>query len=168
MSRRIVDFLIIASTLFLFLSPANAQAPSSRVSVVLSKNAPELERFAATELCGYLEKLFGVNTEPAISPIANSTAVFLVGSPSTNPWIKSFPKVSDQGIVIRNATGSKSTLIVGGGSPKATLWAVYELAERWGVRYLLDRDALPAKARFDIPQLNIVMEPIFKVRAHPT
>jgi hypothetical protein len=123
MSRRTVAFVIIAWTLFPSLSPAYAQTqtPSTRVSVVIGKNAPELERFAATELCGYLEKLFGVKTEPAISPIANSAAVFLIGSPSTNPRIKSFPNVSDQGIVIRNATGSKTTLIVGGSSPKATL-----------------------------------------------
>ena len=57
---------------------------------------------------------------------------------------------------------------MGGGSSQATLWAVYELAERWGVRYLLDRDVLPAKSKFTMPTLNVVMEPIFRVRAHPT
>ena len=109
-----------------------------------------------------------VKTRPATSPAAYSSAIFLIGSPATNPLIASFPKVSDQGIVIRSAAGSVPTVIVGGGSPKATLWAVYELAEHWGVRYLLDRDALPARTRFAVPKLDLVMEPIFKVRAHPT
>ena len=35
-------------------------------------------------------------------------------------------------------------IVIGGGSPVATLWAVYELVERWGVRYLIDRDVYPA------------------------
>ena len=36
------------------------------------------------------------------------------------------------------------------------------------MRYLLDRDVLPAKSKFTMPSLNVVMEPIFRVRAHPT
>src|SRR6185436_14505610 len=60
-------------------------------------------------------------------------------------------------------------LIVGGGSPRATLWAVYELAERWGVRYLVTGDVLPGvKVPFKLPDLNVVMEPLLRVRAHPT
>ena len=60
-------------------------------------------------------------------------------------------------------------LVVGGGSPRATLWAVYELAERWGVRYLTDRDALPQEEReFQVPDLDVLMEPVFRIRAHPT
>ena len=64
--------------------------------------------------------------------------------------------------MIQNAAGATPILIVGGGSPRATIWAVYELVERWGVRYLLDHDALPAKSKFRMPKLNVVMEPIFK------
>src|SRR5205823_4651556 len=76
---------------------------------------------------------------------------------------------SDQGIVLRRAEFQKRpALIVGGGSPRATLWAVYELAERWGVRYLADGDLLPIKQEFRLPELNVVMEPLFRVRAHPT
>ena len=32
-----------------------------RVSVVVGRDAPDLERFAAQELCAYLGKLFGVD-----------------------------------------------------------------------------------------------------------
>ena len=146
----------------------NAQPVTGRVSVIVGKNAPELERFAATELCGYLNKLFDVQTRPATELDAGHSPVFLIGSATTNSRIKSFPKVGNQGIVIQNVAGARPTLIVGGGSPRATMWAVYELAERWGVRYLLDRDALPAKSKFRMPSLNVVMQPIFRVRAHPT
>jgi len=139
---------------------------AARVSVVVGQNAPELEKFAASELCGYLDKLFTVQTQPASAPAADSIAVFLVGSPSTNARIKTFQRVSDQGIVIQRLPDTLPTLVVGGGSPQASLWAVYELAERWGVRYMMEGDAIPARSTFKMPNLNLVMEPIFRVRAH--
>jgi hypothetical protein len=145
----------------------NARAATRPVVVVVGENASELERFAASELCGYLDKLFGLNVQPT-TKLESSAGVFLIGNATSNPFIKTFPKVGDQGIVIERLEGATPTLIVGGGSPRATMWAVYELAERWGVRYLLDRDAFPAKSKFTMPSLHVVMEPIFRVRAHPT
>jgi hypothetical protein len=82
--------------------------------------------------------------------------------------IKDFPSVNDQGLMIQRTSAALPTLVVGGGSPKATLWAIYELVERWGVRYFVMRDALPPRSKFNMPDLNVVMEPIFRVRAHPT
>jgi hypothetical protein len=155
--------VVILCAAFLYARPT-----ASSVAVVVGKNAPDLEKFAAAELCGYLNKLFGLEVQPTNSPAASASAVFLVGTSTSNPLIKTLPKVGEQGIVIQRVEGATPTLIVGGGSSKATLWAVYELAERWGVRYLLDRDALPAKSKFTMPSLNVVMEPIFRVRAHPT
>jgi hypothetical protein len=149
---------------------------SPRVDVVVGGNAPELERFAARELCDYLGKLFNIRVYPARSASASAAAVFLIGSPDTNAMVKqatqqkAFPRVSDQGIVLRRTElAGHPALIVGGGSPRATLWAVYELVEHWGVRYLVDRDVLPQQiGAFKIPDLDIVMEPIFRVRAHPS
>jgi len=166
MSERVRVFAICALVCFSSVS-LNAK-PAERVSVVVGENAPELEKFAAAELCGYLDKLFGVRAQPTTVAASGSSATFLIGSPATNSSIKSFPKVTDQGIVIIPMEGAKSTLVVGGGSPHATLWAVYELTERWGVRYLLDRDAIPARSRFSMPSVRVVMEPIFRVRAHGT
>ncbi len=156
-------FVIILCTGVLHARPA-----TNRIAVVVGENAPDLEKFAASELCGYLNKLFGLDVQPTNAPAASASAVFLIGTPASNPLIKAFPKVGDQGIVIQRVGGATPTLIVGGGSSRATLWAVYELAERWGVRYLLDRDVLPAKSKFTMPSLKVVMEPIFRVRAHPT
>ena len=163
----------ILAILAIFVSGAsglNAWATTNRVVVVVGENAPQPERFAASELCGYLEKLFAVNAEPTTKVGPSASAIFLIGNSTTNPLIKNFPKVSDQGIVIQRMAGAAAppTLIVGGGSPQATMWAVYELAERWGVRYLISRDALPAKSRFSMPDLHVVMEPLFRVRAHGT
>ena len=145
-----------------------ANAVQEHVSVVVGKNAPQLESFAAYELCGYLDKLFGIQVHPSDRPDPSATAVFLIGNPSSNSLIKDFPSVSDQGLVIQRTSASLPTLVVGGGSPKAALWAIYELVERWGVRYLVMRDAFPPRSKFNMPELNVVMEPIFRVRAHPT
>jgi hypothetical protein len=158
-------------------APAQVKAkPSVRAEVIIGGNAPDLERFAADELCDYLGKLFDIRAYPSRKSSGSADIVFLIGSPATNDAVKQatqhkiFPKVSDQGIVLRRTefTG-RPALVVGGGSPRATLWAVYELVERWGVRYLADRDALPAQSSlFKVPDLDVVMEPTFRVRAHPS
>src|SRR5262249_39546358 len=73
----------------------------------------------------------------------------------------------DQGHLLRSVTHEgREALVVGGGSPVATLWAVYELGHRLGVRYLTRSDMPPA----DLPPLKLdaidqVLEPVFRVRA---
>jgi hypothetical protein len=159
--------VITHALMMLWTLGLTAQSSNPQVSVVIGKNAPQLEKFAASELCKYLEKLFDVKTQPTSEVDVKSKATFLIGSPATNPTIKSFPKVSDQGIVIERLSASP-TVVVGGGSPRATMWAVYELIERWGVHYLLYRDAIPPKSQFRMPDLHVRMEPTFRVRAHGT
>ena len=166
MSKRLAVFAVCGWAL---LSAGSLHAATvEHVSVVVGENAPGVEKFAASELCGYLDKLFAIHTQPVSTRAAGSKAIFLIGSPATNSRIKTFPQVSDQGIVITRVQDAVPTLVVGGGSPQASLWAVYELAERWGVRYLMVRDAIPARSKFKMPRLNVVMEPIFRVRAHGT
>ncbi len=167
----------VAAMFLLWILPVWAFAKErAHVDVVVGSAAPDLERFAARELCDYLAKLYGIQTHPARRPSGSSEAVFLIGSPKTNATVKqatarkAFPKLSDQGIVLRRTElEGRPALIVAGGSPRATLWAVYELAERWGVRYLIDRDVLPRdRSDFQVPSLDVVAEPIFRIRAHPS
>jgi hypothetical protein len=149
-----------------------APAASAAAAVVLGPRASELERFAARELCVYLERLFGVRVTPADHVPRAADTVFLIGSPETNPAVrracakKPFPKVSDQGVVLqRQQLGKRLALVVGGGSPRATLWAVYELAERWGARYLLHGDVLPGSpGKLRLPEADVVLEPALRVR----
>ena len=177
--KRIHSILYLALTGALCLvSPSwcRTAQQSPRVDVVVGSDAPELERFAAHELCDYLAKLYEIRVTPARNASDSPDAVFLIGSPETNALVKqatqqkAFPKLSDQGIVLqRTEFGGHPALIVGGGSPRATLWAVYELVQRWGVRYLVDRDVFPEPTvAFKIPDLSVVMEPVFRVRAHPS
>lgn len=167
---------ILALITFFGILPVSVwAAQGSQVSVVVGRRAPELEHFAANELCDYLKELFDIRIRPVNRPEDSSEVILLVGGPETNPAIreavsaKPFPELTDQGFVLRSSDiGGQTALIIAGRSPRATLWAVYELAERWGVRYLIDRDVLPPKRSFYLPELDVTMEPVFRVRAHPT
>ncbi len=60
-------------------------------------------------------------------------------------------------------------ILVGGGSPVAALWAVYELGHHFGIRYLLQGDVLPV----DLPTLRLdgldmVLEPQLRLRTWRT
>ena len=166
----------ICLALLVLVLTGSACTPAPQVDVVVGSAAPELERFAAQELCDYLSKLYGIRAYPARRISGSADAVFLIGSPQTNAAVKRaagqqpFPEVSDQGIVLRRADlEGGPALILGGGSPQATLWAVYELVERWGVRYFTDRDVLPDRQdAFQLPDLDVVMEPVFRIRGHPS
>src|SRR5215813_5009190 len=88
----------------LYVVAASAEPP--RVSVIVGTNAPQLERFAASELCTYLKRLYGVNAEPSSAAAPGAQVVFLIGNPLSNPAIRkaagsNFPRVSEQGIVLR-------------------------------------------------------------------
>ena len=144
---------------------------NTRVAVIVSENALELEHFAAEQLCDYLEKLFGIQTCPILSVSAGAETLFLVGNLDADVAVQgtieesTFPPVSEQGFILHRVQyQGRPSLVVKGGSPRATLWAVYELVERWGVRYLLHRDVLPAPCPFHLPDLDIVMEPALSVR----
>jgi len=142
------------------------------VAVQVGPQDSELEQYAARELCGYLQKLYGIHTAPTDEIAAEARIAILIGSPTTNPAVAEalgpdgWPEVTDQGIVLKRAElDGKPVLVVGGGSPQATLWAVYDLVERWGVRYLLHGDVLPEDpGEFHLPEQDVVLEPKLRVR----
>lgn len=144
---------------------------NTQVAVIVSENASELERFAAEQLCDYLETLFGVQTRPVSNASTEAEVLFFVGNLNIDVTGQEtrerspFPPFNEQGFILRRGQfQGRPSLMVRGGSPRATLWAVYELVERWGVRYLLHGDVLPETRTFRLPDLDIVMEPALLVR----
>ena len=157
-----------------YVNALGEAAPAVRkpsVGIHVSPKANELERFAADELSGYLKKLFDIEAL-ADAAAQHADVHLIVGTPQSNPAVGPaldevpWPPITDQGIVLRKSTlNGKPALIIGGGSDAATLWAVYELVERWGVRYLLHGDLLPAApAAFRLPDEDLVLEPNLRVR----
>ena len=125
-------------------------------NILVGENAPELDRYAAAQLQDMLARLSDDSS-------LEDGIVFLIGNPETNPAIpkSSWPKVSEQGIVLKATShNGKPALIVGGGSPAATLWSVYELGYRQGIRYMLREDIYPDKPTpLNFNNLDLVIEP---------
>jgi hypothetical protein len=140
------------------------------VEVVISKDADRLEHFAASELQRYLKRLFGASAAITSSPGQTTECLFLLGTANHNPAGASggqqFPKLSDQGFLLRRMVCANTpAMAIIGGSPVAALWGVYELVERYGVRYLLSGDVFPGKpGDFYLPEIDRVFEPTFRAR----
>jgi hypothetical protein len=126
---------------------------------------------------------------PAASdPGTASPALIFLGSPATNPAVAAaarrlphgWPKLSEQGHLLRsiesaaanqaaNQPALPATLLVGGGSPMATLWAAYEVGYHFGVRYLPTGDTLPAQLPpFSLAGIDRLLEPSLRTRAWQT
>ncbi len=161
--NQISKTLLLALLFSIFSIGAKAERPS--VTVVTGPNAPKLELFAAKELAGQFEKLFQAKVSIVESLPVGAENIILIGSPKTNSAIAKtdWPEgISDQGHLLKSS-GKK--LIVGGGSPVATLWAVYELGHSFGIRYLLHGDFLPVeKPEFTLAGFDDVLEPGIRVR----
>ncbi len=178
MSRSVIAVALTSCTLAWLVTPTafaketkntSPAAPES-VELVLRSDASELERFAGAELQRYLKRLFGVSARIVPKPTASANAVFLLGA-ATGPDIPSLskdslPRLSHQGFLLRKTSISgKPAMVIVGGSPVATMWGVYELVERYGVRYLLHGDVFPSKGpKFHLAQVDRVFEPVFKSR----
>lgn len=160
-----IAFLVVAS-----IAPRAVAGP--RVDVVVGADAPKLEKFAAAELAAQLKRLFDADVHIAAKVPAAGNLI-LIGSPATNPAVakttgKDWPKLSNQGHLLKSV-GEPKALIVGGGSPVATLWAVYELGHRYGIRYLLHGDYFPTEpAKFKLDGFDLVFEPQLRLRAWRT
>lgn len=119
------------------------------------------------------ERLFSdVNVVVGTATSPDSHMTVFVGSPKTNPQIatifKTWPAVSDQGIVIQTLP-DRRLCAVGGGSPVATLWAAYELGYRLGIRYLPRGDMYPLKTKpLSLADVDTVMEPELRSRTWRT
>jgi hypothetical protein len=143
-----------------------------QVTIVIGPQAVAIERFAAAEMVAQFQRVFHhVDVTVATSVADGAGQLVLLGSPNSNPAVDDavgadWPEISDQGIVIRRLTGEGApTLVVGGGSPTATLWAAYELGHRLGIRYLLLGDTFPNTTRdLDLSGPDLVMEPKLPVR----
>ena len=171
---------ILVSIVTTSVSTVQAHAADRpHVDVLISRDASNLEQYAAEQLCHYLKELYGVTSEPLFEPRLDAHIKLLVGRPTTNSTVvralggASWPAMSEQGIaLIPVQLDEKPALVIGGGSDRATLWAVYELVEHWGVRFLLDGDVFPDDCSVDtsdgmdirLPEKQVVREPVLPVR----
>ena len=139
------------------------------LNIVKGQESPELEGFAAAELGRYLRILFGHDVGILGKLPKENIPLVLLGNPETNPVIgelgldKDWPQTTDQGFILKSLSVDDRTIwLVGGGSPAATLWAVYGLIEKLGVRYLLSGDVFPEPlGGITLPEVDEQREPVF-------
>lgn len=167
-----LSLVLAAVAVFLWAAWATA---GPKMDVVVGPDAPRLERFAAQELTAQLKQLFEADVTVSEKLPAKSPNLILVGSPLTNPAVKEvvgerWPKLSDQGHLLRSVErDGRKALVVGGGSPVATLWAVYELGHHFGIRSFLHGDVMPAsKPVLKLDGLDVVLEPALRQRTWRT
>jgi hypothetical protein len=163
---------LLCLTLLLLIADSALAGP--RVDVVIGDKAPALETLAAEELASQLKRVYNANVTIGSTPPANAEHIIFVGSPHSNanmtPFADSWPsgdkQLSDQGHLLRSVThNNKPALLIGGGSPVATYWAVAEYGHHLGIRSMLFGDLDPvAPPAFTLQGLDIVMEPSVKAR----
>jgi hypothetical protein len=169
---RTLSFCVVLLAIFIAARSSHA---GQRVDVVIGRSPPKLEQFAAEEICAQLDKLYGAEANVSLIVPPGDAPLILVGSPTTNPAIKSalgdrWPELSDQGQFLQTTELSgRKALVIGGGSPVATLWAAYELGHQMGIRYLLSGDVYPAEpGEFRLPPLDMLLEPGLRTRTWRT
>ena len=110
------------------------------VQIVTGPNPEPITAFAAAELARYARDLFGVAAAVNARP-AEATASVWLDADGTGLAVPDDPQSYTLRRFARPAGGDH--LLASGGSPAATLWAVYELVRGWGVQFLLSGDLLP-------------------------
>lgn len=141
------------------------------VKIISEKNVTGLKAFALQELKDYLKRLFGVNVQMSgdFEHPGDEILLYVYEEKRLPPVLRSMsggktPVLSQQGYLIKRT--SANSLLLAGGGETAVLWAVYELAECWGVVHTLHEDIFPVEKKdLWLPEINKAYEPRQKSRS---
>lgn len=170
-----VRSFIFLSIIFLSVAlPESHSFAGPRVEIVIGEKAPALERLAADELSNQLKRVYEADVKINSTVSADAPHVIFVGSPDTNAGMKPFAaqwpsgdkKLTDQGHLLRSVThNNKPALLIGGGSPVATYWAVAEFGHHLGIRSMLFGDLDPVSPPpFLLAGIESLIEPTLRSR----
>jgi len=141
-----------------------AQNGTAKVVIVVADDAEESERYAATELAGFLRQITGATFEIQAPPAAGQSRL-LVGPGAAKSATADFSTngLGSDGIVIRTVGDD---LILAGGRPRGTLYAVYTfLEENIGCRWWSSKaSTIPIKPTLRIERLNVRYVPPLEYR----
>lgn len=161
---------VVLSVLAVLLGTPTAAATLARAGqatcvIVLDKGAPPAEATAAAELAVYLERVTGAR--PATQPEPGSVTNVYVGRSARVQALLpgvDWAAMGGDGIVIQTVGAD---LVLAGGQPRGTLYAVYTFLQdvvgcRW---YAADAEELvPRRPTLELPELAIVYRPPFDFR----
>ena len=131
------------------------------VNIITGPQPDKMVTLAGAQLIGIITRLFGVVPRLTCQPMPDADArIYLTAPDGEKPE-------DEQAFVLRKTqVDAKPAIIAVGGSPVATLWAVYELAEQWGVCFLLNEDIYPDDpGPFALPDIDKTWTPRLRTRA---
>ncbi len=147
-------------------TPALIRDGASDYVIAVAADAIPAERNAAQQLQHYLKEISGVelpvvNTVPAASP-----AIYVGQSPQVAAWLPAvdFAGLAADAVVLQ--TLEDGNLVVAGGRPRGTLYAVFTLLEEsFGVRFWgPGEESVPRERELLLPSWNLVYTPPFAIR----
>ncbi|MGO8731378.1 MAG: alpha-glucuronidase family glycosyl hydrolase [Terriglobia bacterium] len=181
----IVRFLALVMLFFLPFSPS-ATAEGSRGFLVSQGRARaaivagngEFCQFVGKELQRYLEAFSGAKLEILTPEEARKRPKdwgwILVGGPQANELVReavsrrlvNFEGLKPEGFILRTTRlEGRRVLVVGGNEEAASMYAAYDLLERYGAVFLLTGDILPEKkADLEFRDFDVRSDPAFRRR----
>lgn len=141
-----------------------ASSGTSKAVIVVADDATEPEKHAARELARFLQEVSGAEFEVTGKDGDKETRL-LVGPGAARLADPDFPigNLGSEGIIIRSIGGD---LILAGGRPRGTLYAVYTLLEDVvGCRWWSSKvSTIPQKPELTIDRLDIIYVPPLEYR----
>jgi hypothetical protein len=141
-----------------------AQNNTAKVVIVIAEEATEPERHAADELAGFLRQITGAKFDIKAPPAAGQSRL-LVGPGAAKLAEADFSTegLGSDGIVIRTVDND---LILAGGRPRGTLYAVYTfLEDHVGCRWWSSKaSTIPVKPTLEVGRLNFRYVPPLEYR----
>ncbi|MHC4556106.1 MAG: DUF4838 domain-containing protein [Planctomycetota bacterium] len=137
---------------------------AAKAVIVVAQDAAEPEQHAAAELADFLQQITGAKFDILSSPAAGQSRL-LIGPKAAKLATEDFSTdgLGADGIIIRT---NGNDLILAGGHPRGTLYAVYTfLEEQLGCRWWSSKvSTIPKKPTLKIGKLNVRYVPALEYR----
>jgi hypothetical protein len=141
-----------------------AENGTAKTVIVVAADATEPEQHAAAELADFLQQITGAQFEILHPPVAGKSRL-LVGPKAAKLAAADFSTdgLGADGIIIRTAGND---LILAGGHPRGTLYAVYTFLEEYlGCRWWSSKvSSIPKKSTLKVGNLNVRYVPPLEYR----
>lgn len=160
-----VFVLIALCAAFAFSAVNIAQDGRAKATIVIVADAPEPEQHAAKELAAFLGQITGTTFELATQEKAGASCIFVgPGAAKQGDAQFSTQGLGAEGVVIRTIGDD---LILAGGAPRGTLYAVYTfLEDQLGCRWWSSTEStIPKKPTIRVDEINIQYVPPLEYRS---
>ncbi|MBN1505521.1 MAG: DUF4838 domain-containing protein [Sedimentisphaerales bacterium] len=159
------SILVVICTSPVLSAVTISQYGQAKAIIVIAADAPEPEQYAAKELADFLGRITGARFESA-GQVKPNASCLLVG-PEAAKWADepvSTDGLGAEGIVLKTVGDD---LVLAGGQPRGTLYAVYSfLEDRLGVRWWSSTEStIPSQPTIVVDALSIRYVPPLEYRS---